>query len=204
MATASFTKLKKGKAKSRPRPAILRPAARPCGVLPSQWGTLIPCSPFPPIMKIVCPVCFFGHFSLHDASGLLWGPKRGHSFCRIPRCRRMLGTRVCVHTTSLTSSQSSCPSGSSSHFLLFLLNDLPFTNTSVVTAGGEPGWSWTAARRPHRDHTPGGTLRGRPPQRLARALPCPGPHAPNLRRATERCGWVGKQPAGGDRRLMRN
>ena len=51
------------------------------------------------------------------------------------------------------------------------------------------------------DHA-GGGLRGRPPrpQRPARALPRPGPHAPNLRRATERCGWVGKQPAGGDRR----
>ena len=37
-------------------------------------------------------------------------------------------------------------------------------------------------------HAPGGALRGMPPQWLARALPRPGLHAPNLRRATERRG----------------
>ena len=84
---------------------------------------------------------------------------------------------------------------------LGLLSSLLYCLVDAVggdAAGGEPGWSWTAARGPHRG-PPGGTLRGRPPQRLARALPRPGPHAPNLRRATERCGWVGKQAAGGNR-----
>ena len=46
----------------------------------------------------------------------------------------------------------------------------------VDAAGGGPGWSWTTARRRHQG-------------------PRPGPHAPNLRRATGRCGWVGKQVA---------
>ena len=93
-----------------------------------------------------------------------------------PKCART------ISSTSSESSQSSFPSRSSQY---------PFTSSSCLelflsllccfvdavggdAAGGEPGWSWTAAWRPHR----GGTLRGRPPQRLARALPRPGPHAP--------------------------
>ena len=76
---------------------------------------------------------------------------------------------------------------------------------SFTTTPGLPQAGSRAGPGPRRggligDHA-GGTLRGRPPQRPARALPRPGPHAPNLRRATERCGWVGKQPAGGDRRF---
>ena len=86
-----------------------------------------------------------------------------------------------------------------------ILLDYPFTSSSCLElpvsllhylvdtegggdTGGEPGWSWTAAWRPHRG-TPGGTLRGRPPQRLAQALLHRGPHAgaPNLRRGAG--GW---------------
>ena len=65
------------------------------------------------------------------------------------------------------------------HILLFPL--LPsFTTAPEDAVGGEPGcqWSWTTAWRPHRGPRAGGTLRGRPPQGLARALPRPAPHAP--------------------------
>ena len=78
----------------------------------------------------------------------------------------------------------------------------------LATTPGLPQAGSRAGPGPRRggligDHA-GGTLRGRPPQRPARALPRTGPHAPNLRRATEGCGWVGKQPAGSARRLMRD
>ena len=113
----------------------------------------------------------------------------GLSFCRNARCRAMLGARVCAHTTSFTSSQSSCPSRSSSRILLFHPDVLPSQLLRWLPQEGS-----RAGPGPQRggligDHAPGGTLRGRPPQRLARALPRPGPHAPNLRRATERCWW---------------
>jgi hypothetical protein len=81
----------------------------------------------------------------------------GISFCRDARCRKMLVARVCARTASFTSIlpvllsfqillpypplPSGCP---------------PLTTTSVVAAGGEPGRSWTAARRPHRGPRAGG------------------------------------------------
>ena len=109
----------------------------------------------------------------------------------------MLRARV----RATTSSTSSNPPHPPNPPVLSILSFHPlssFTTTPVDAVGGEPGcqWSWTTAWRPHRGPRAGGTLRGQPPQRLARALPCPGPHAPYLRRATERCGWVGKQAAG--------
>ena len=92
---------------------------------------------------------------------------------------------MCVRTISLTSSKSSQSSSSSrsswypftSSSCLELLLSLLHCLVDAVggdAAGGEPGWSWW---RPHRG-PPGGTLQGRQPQRLARALPRPSPHAP--------------------------
>ena len=70
-----------------------------------------------------------------------------------------------------------------------------------VAAGGEPGWSWTTVRRPHWGPRGGGPCeRGHPDPRGRPGLSRAPAHAPNLRRATERCRWVGKQPAGGGRR----
>ena len=90
----------------------------------------------------------------------------------------MLGARVCAHTTSFTSSQSSYSSRSSSRFPLFLPDVLPSLLLWWLPQAGS-----RAGPGPQRsgligDHALGGSLRGRPPKRLARALPRPGLHAP--------------------------
>ena len=92
---------------------------------------------------------------------------RGNSFCRC----RVIEAGACqlesARTTSSTSSKSSCPPNPSiSPFPPFALSCPPNSAFSVGAAGGEPGQSWTATRRPHRGPRTGGDPRVRPPQRL--------------------------------------
>ena len=131
------------------------------------------------------------------------GLEEGHFICRTAGCR-MAEAEVCQpkcvqfppHPPSPLNPplHPNPPSSSCLELLLSLL----YCFVDAVggdAAGGEPGWSLTAASRwrPHRG-PPGGTLQGRPPQRLARALPRPGPHAPILQCAVLwrwhwRLGW---------------
>ena len=76
----------------------------------------------------------------------------------------MLGARVCTQTTSFTSSQSSCPSRSSSRFLLFHPDILPLLLLRWLPQAGS-----RAGPGPQRigligDHAPGGPCEGGRPR----------------------------------------
>ena len=77
---------------------------------------------------------------------------------------------------------------------ILLLLPLPHAIPGV-TAGGEPGWSWTTARRPHRGP------RGGDPAREAALEAGPGSPAPRPARPTPQCAvhwkWGGGVPVGG-------
>ena len=64
----------------------------------------------------------------------------------------------------------------------------PLTTTSVVAAGGEPGRSWTAARRPHRGPRPGGDPVREAAPEAGPGSPVPRPARPNPQCAV-RWGW---------------
>ena len=104
--------------------------------------------------------------------------------CRVPKGLERVQISFLLQLPAPSSSISSFPY---SHFYPPLPH--PFATAPGLPQAGS--WAGPGPRRGGLigDHA-GGTLRG--------------PHVPNLRRATDRCGWVGKQPARGDRRLMRN
>ena len=140
------------------------------------------------------------------------GARRGLPFWRIAGCRRAWA-RACARTTSFPfillsmsyPSSSSYPRSSSSNFFpcppilpdppILAVLSLPYAFQGLPQAGSRAGPGPRCGGL-IRDHA-GGTLRGRPPgpQRLDRALPRPGPHAPNLRRATDLRGAGGWKTA---------
>ena len=105
----------------------------------------------------------------------------------------MLVARVCAHTDSFT---SILPVLLSFQILLpyppLPSRCPPLTTTSVVAAGGEPGRSWTAARRPHRGpRAEGDPARGAAPE-AGPGSPAPRPARPNPQCAV-RWHWHGGQ-----------
>ena len=132
------------------------------GITASAVASMVAGAAPPDVYAVAAVAVLRLYRSLADCCG---ARSVGISFCRDARCRKMLVARVCARTASFPSIlpvllsfqillpypplPSGCP---------------PLTTTSVVAAGGEPGRSWTAARRPHRGPRAGGgpCVGGRP------------------------------------------